>query len=107
MEISSSALRDLEGAPGVTMASLLELGRTERAYVHIAELAAGSSLPRHPAGPDQVFYVVSGRGSVATSDDVPAPVGPGDAVRWTRGEEHTSWAETDMTVLIVQHQRAE
>lgn len=62
-----------------------------------------SALPKHPAGPDQLFSVVTGQGSVATSDDVRVPVGPGDAVRWSPGEEHTSWAETDMTVLIVQH----
>ena len=107
MEISSSAPHGLEGVTGVEMASLLELGRTERAHVHIARLSAGSSLPKHPAGPEQLFYVVSGQGSVATDDDVPVRVGPGDAVRWTRGEEHTSWAETDMMVLIVEHNPAE
>lgn len=57
MEISRSTPRDLDGAPGVVMTSLLELASTERAYVHIAELSAGSSLPKHPAGPDQLFYV--------------------------------------------------
>ncbi|MGO1227319.1 MAG: cupin domain-containing protein [Brachybacterium sp.] len=107
MEITSSPLDDLDGVLGVAMTHLLELGRTEGTHVHLARLAAGSSRPRHPAGPDQLFHVVSERGSVATSDDVRVPVGPGDSVRWTRGEEHTPWAETGMTVLIVQHRAAD
>ena len=75
---------------------------TERVRVDIAVLEAGASLPRHPAGREQVFYVLDGTGRVAGPDDVPVDIGPGSAAVWERGEEHTSWADTRMTALIVQ-----
>jgi mannose-6-phosphate isomerase-like protein (cupin superfamily) len=68
----------------------------------LAVLQPGASLPRHPAGREQVFYVVDGRGRVAGDDDVAVEISPGWAAVWRAGEQHTSWAETRMTVLIVQ-----
>lgn len=83
--------------------SLLNSGQeSEYVRVDIAMLEPGSSLPKHPAGREQGFYVVSGRGRVASSDDVEFPVGPGSLVEWKPGEEHTSWADERMIVVIIQ-----
>lgn len=94
--------QDLDGAPGVRMAEVLDAAALRRARVHLADLAPGAVLPRHPAGLDQVLLVLDGTGQVAGEDDVPVPVGPGDAVHWGVGEQHTTWAGTEMRVLIVQ-----
>ncbi len=89
-------------APGIEMTALAPGVDPERVRVDVAVLDPGSSLPRHAAGRDQSFYVVAGCGRVAGSDDVEHAVGPGSLVTWLRGEEHTSWADTAMTVVIVQ-----
>jgi mannose-6-phosphate isomerase-like protein (cupin superfamily) len=103
MQIDRADPQALDGAPGVRMAEVLDTAAPGRLRMHLAELDAGALLPRHPAGLDQTFLVLSGTGRVAGADDVAVPVGPGDAVRWTVGEQHTSWAGTAMRVLIVQH----
>lgn len=94
----------VDGVPGVTMASVRSASRQpERVKVDVAVLEAGASLPRHPAGNDQTFYVVAGQGRVAGDDDVPHPISAGWAATWQAGEQHTSWADSAMTVVIVQH----
>lgn len=103
MQIDRTDPQTLDGAPGVRMAEVLDATAAGRVRVHLAELDAGAVLPRHPAGLDQTFLVLSGTGRVSGSDDVAVPVGPGDAVRWTAGEPHTTWAETALRALIVQH----
>lgn len=102
MRLEQIALEPLDGAPGVAMALLAPGTSPERVRVDVAVLQPGSSLPRHPAGRDQVCYVVSGRGRVAGDDDVAVEIAAGWAVGWDAGEHHTSWADTEMTVLIVQ-----
>lgn len=87
--------------PPVDMTWVAELTDT-RAQVHCAQMPAGSTLPRHPTPVWQVFAVVAGEGTVASDDDVPHPIGAGTAAVWAPGEVHTSWATTDMTVVIVQ-----
>lgn len=93
---------DLDGAPGVGLSVLAPGVAPERVRVDVAYLEPGASLPKHRAGRDQVFYVVSGRGRVAGDNDVERQVSAGWAVWWEAGEEHTSWADTAMTVVIVQ-----
>ncbi|WP_136519802.1 MULTISPECIES: cupin domain-containing protein [Cellulomonas] len=102
MEVEQGELAALDGAPGVAMRMLSAGTSAERVRVDLAVLEPGASLPRHPAGREQVFFVVSGQGRVAGDDDVERPVGPGSLVRWVPGEQHTSWADTRMTVVIVQ-----
>lgn len=94
--------RPLDGVVGVAMTLLTEGTVAERVRVDVAVLEAGASLPRHPAGREQVFYVLDGTGRVAGPDDVPIDIAPGWAAVWERGEEHTSWAHTRMTALIIQ-----
>lgn len=90
------------GAAGVSMAMLLDQTQLERVRVDVAVIAEGSSLPKHRAGQHQLFYVVSGTGRVAGADDIEVPVGPSSLVEWQTGEEHTSWADSRMTILIIQ-----
>ena len=84
------------------MALLSSADSPERVAVHTTVLQPGASLPRHPAGREQVFYVVKGRGLVAGEDGVSVEIAAGCAAVWSAGEQHTSWAETEMTVLIIQ-----
>ncbi|WP_250444656.1 cupin domain-containing protein [Actinotalea sp. C106] len=105
MRLAQLALIDLDGAPGVAM-SLLSPGTSpQHVRVDLAVLQPGASLPKHPAGQEQVFYVVSGEGRVAADDDVEHRVSAGWAVTWEPGEQHTSWADTAMTVVIIQRRR--
>lgn len=102
MRVEQVTPEALEGAPGVATALLAPGADLERVRVDVVELEPGSSLPKHPAGRAQVFYVVRGAGRVAGDDDAEVPIGPGQAAFWEPGERHTSWADTAMTVLIVQ-----
>ncbi|WPF82888.1 cupin domain-containing protein [Sanguibacter sp. 4.1] len=102
MDITTQTPTFFEDAPGIGMTQLQDGTTTGHTRIDVATLAAGSTLPRHAAGTDQVFAVLAGRGRVASDDDVEHPVGPGATVRWSKGEQHTSWADTEMTVVIVQ-----
>jgi len=93
---------DLDGADGIAMASLNAGTLDERVKIDVASLQPGSSLPKHPAGREQVFYVISGHGRSAGDDDVERPISAGWAAVFARGEQHTSWADSAMTVLIIQ-----
>ena len=96
---------DLDGVSGITMASLNAGTAVERVKIDVAILQPGSSLPRHAAGREQVFYVVSGNGHVAGEDDIAHPISAGWAAVWGLGEQHTSWADSMMTALIVQRRQ--
>ena len=106
MDIVSQHPTTFDDAPGIGMTLLADGTTPARTRVDVATLAPGSSLPRHAAGTDQVFHVVSGTGRVAADDGVEHPVSAGSTVRWSRGEQHTSWADTEMTVVIMQVHRA-
>ena len=107
MRLEKIALESLDGAPGVTIGPLTPGTSPAGVRVHVAVIRPGASLPRHPTSQEQVFYVVSGRGRVAGEDDVPVEIAAGWAAVWGAGEHHTSWAETEMTVAIVQRAPAE
>jgi quercetin dioxygenase-like cupin family protein len=83
--------------------TMLTPGTTaELVRVDLAVLEPGASLPKHPAGREQVFVVVAGEGRVSGDDDVEHQVRAGSVVVWSPGEQHTSWADTRMTVAIIQ-----
>ncbi len=88
--------------PGVEIGALASSMDPVRVRVDVVVLTSGSSLPKHRAGQDQVFHVVAGRGRVAGENDVQYEVGPGSVIEWESGEEHTLWADSDMTVVIYQ-----
>jgi quercetin dioxygenase-like cupin family protein len=90
---------DEDGVDIMFVADLADPG----ARVQVARFAAGDTLPKHSAGTWQVFAVVSGEGVVAgDDDDVRTVLGPGAAAVWQPGEHHTSWATTDMVVVVVE-----
>lgn len=107
MQLEQLALTSLAGMPGVAMSKLAPGTSAELVRVDLAVLAPGASLPRHRAESEQVFVVVAGEGRVAGDDDVQHPVRAGSVVRWSEGEQHTSWADTQMTVVIVERRPAE
>src|SRR5665648_937602 len=72
MQVQRMERRPLDGVTGVGMTRLTEGTTAERVRVDVAVLEAGASLPRHPAGREQVFYVLDGTGRVAGPDDAPA-----------------------------------
>ena len=105
MHVEHLASVPLDGAQGVAMTMLAPGTEPERVRVDVAVLAPESTLPKHPAGRDQAFYVLAGRGQVAGGDDVPVDVGPGSLVLWDAGEHHTTWATSELTAIIVQRGR--
>lgn len=107
MRLEKVVLAPVDGVPGFTIGPLSPGTSPEKVRVDVAVLRPGTSIPRHPAAREQVFYVVDGHGRVAGDDDLPVEVTAGWAVTWSPGENHTSWAETEMTVLIVQRAAAE
>jgi len=102
MKVDQLGLVGLEGVPGVAMTMLSPGKSAELVRVDVALLDAGASLPKHPGGREQVFYVLSGHGRVAGDDDIELQVRAGSMVLWEAGEHHTSWADSPMTVVIVQ-----
>lgn len=102
MRLEQIPLEPLDGVPDVAMGLLTPGTAPERVRVDVAVLQPGASLPRHPAGREQVFYVVDGRGRVAGDDGVGVAITAGWAAVWNAGEQHTSWAETQMTVVVAQ-----
>lgn len=84
---------------GVAMRFMPGTGGTS---VHLARIAAGGTLGRHPAVRRQLFAVVHGRGEVQVGEEPRLPVGPGTVVLWEPGEVHQTWAVTDLTAVVVE-----
>ncbi len=105
MRLEQLPLTPLDGAAGVAMSMLAAGTSAELLRVDVAVIEPGASLPKHPAGREQVFYVVSGEVYVAADDDVEHHVRSGSSVIWSPGERHTSRAETRMTVVILQRRQ--
>ena len=76
------------GAPTAAVVTLAELGGTE---VGLWEMTAGTA---HDTEVDEVFVVVSGRGTVEFEDGAVVELGPGTAVRLRAGER-TTWTVTE------------
>ncbi|MFF2045066.1 cupin domain-containing protein [Kitasatospora sp. NPDC058170] len=72
--------------------------------VNIMRLAAGGRIGRHVAPVPQVLITMEGRGWASGADGVPAALVPGQAACWAAGEEHETWTDSGMTVLIVESQ---
>lgn len=90
------------GSTDVAMDFLPTLGAADGARVHVAHLAAGGSIGRHPAPVRQVFAVVQGECRVASWDEAPRLACAGQAVVWEPGEDHQTWAVTDVVAVIVE-----
>ncbi|MEV0534322.1 hypothetical protein [Kitasatospora sp. NPDC050463] len=74
------------------------------AAVNIMHLASGGRLGRHVAPVPQVLIVTDGQGWVSGTDGEAKALAQGQAACWSAGEEHETWTDTGMTVLIVEAQ---
>lgn len=70
--------------------------------VNVTHVAAGGTLGRHAPLRRQVFAVVSGRGRVQ-ADGASHDLEAGTFVLWEPGEEHQTWATTEMTAVVVEN----
>ncbi|WP_454048734.1 cupin domain-containing protein [Cellulomonas sp. Marseille-Q8402] len=87
---------------GVLMQFLPPLTAADAVSVHVAHVAAGGTLGRHPAVRRQVFAVVAGEGEAQTDDGPRVPLRAGMLVVWEPGETHQTWAVTDLTAVVVE-----
>ena len=97
--------RDLDayGSSGVTITPHARVLQPIDGFaVDVARYAARAVLGRHPTRLWQLLAVVEGAGWAAGDDDVRADLGPGDAVLFEPGEEHSSGSDAGMVALIVQ-----
>jgi quercetin dioxygenase-like cupin family protein len=73
----------------------------------VFRVAPGGRLARHPATFPQILAVLEGLGEVSGEDGVPEPIAAGEAVFWSRGEEHEMTSESGLTALIVEGEHVE
>jgi quercetin dioxygenase-like cupin family protein len=78
------------------------LVRADQVAITILRIAAGGEIGRYPATVDQLFVVMAGSGSVCGDDEVWHPIGTGEAALWTAGEAHTTRADADLTVVVIE-----
>jgi quercetin dioxygenase-like cupin family protein len=88
---------------GVTIAPLtLPVAQGSTAQVAVFRISAGGGIWRHPATAPQILAVIEGSGEVSGGDGVFHPIGAGEAVSWTAGEEHETRTSAGLTALIVE-----
>lgn len=86
---------------GVVMDALPPTAGGASTQVHVARVAAGGTIGRHPAVRSQAFAIVSGRAQVEAAGDS-REVQPGAVVVWQPGEDHQTWALTDVVAVVVE-----
>ncbi len=80
--------------------SYLEFLRVSSLSVGLYALSAGATDPQQPHTEDEVYYVVSGRGSILV-DTENRPVGAGSIIFVRAGVEHRFHTITeDLTILV-------
>src|SRR6188768_151742 len=99
VELSTRQLTDF-GSVGVAMAAVPPTSTPGQFRVHVAGIEAGGTIGAHPTQTWQLFVVVIGTCRVAGEGAEPVVVEPGQAVLWEPGENHQSWADTDVVALI-------
>ena len=90
------------GSHGVHMREAARMKNVNGFSVHLAQIARGGLLGRHPPRLWQLFAVTSGSGWVAAADGVRHAIEAGQAVMWSPGEEHESGSDEGMSVVITQ-----
>jgi len=76
--------------------------RSDAVNVTVLHVAAGGEIGRHRATVDQLFMVVSGSGHVCGANECWQPISAGQAAIWHSGEHHTTRAEEQMTVVVIE-----
>ncbi|MCG1010757.1 cupin domain-containing protein [Salinicoccus sp. ID82-1] len=74
----------------------------EMAQIGCFYLEANGVIGSHEAAVPQVLLVVSGEGFVRSGVQGSVTVEAGDAVFWSKGEEHETSTETGMTAIVVE-----
>jgi len=87
---------------GILMHEAARLADVDAVSVHLASVAPGGVLGRHPTRLWQLFAVTSGSGWVTGSDGMRHPIRAGQAVLWSPGEEHESGSGEGMSAVITQ-----
>lgn len=98
----SDRLIDKFGSHDVSMRQLTVAERSGIRRVHVASVAAGGVLGRHPARDWQLFVVVAGTAWVAGPDGERHELKTGEGVLWAPGEDHESGADEPMIAVLVE-----
>jgi quercetin dioxygenase-like cupin family protein len=73
-----------------------------RGAVGMIRLGPQGRLGRHPASVPQLMVVAAGYGYAYGEDEAVKRIGPGDAVIWAAGEEHETWTDDGMVLLMIE-----
>ncbi|MBL7259355.1 cupin domain-containing protein [Paractinoplanes lichenicola] len=87
------------GSRGLTAKAVV---RADELAVTVLRVAAGGEIGRHPAPVEQVMLVTAGSGEVCGGDGSWHRVVTGQAVWWAAGEEHTTRAVEDLTLVVLE-----
>lgn len=101
VELGNSEVTEY-GSHGVRMSEAARLEKVGGVAVHLAQIAPGGTLGRHPTRWWQLFAVTEGAGWVAGSDGSRHAITSGQAVMWAPGEQHESGSDEGMSVAITQ-----
>lgn len=96
----AGATVDRYGSQGATHARIADMG--PGSAVGVLNLGPKGRLGRHAATVRQLMVVASGSGYTRGEDGPAQRIGLGDAVLWTLGEEHDTWTDDGMVLLIVE-----
>jgi quercetin dioxygenase-like cupin family protein len=88
------------GSQAATHTRIADMG--PRSAVGVIHLGPRGRLGRHAATVPQLMMVASGYGYTRGQQAELQRIGPGDAVLWTRGEEHETWTDAGMTLVIIE-----
>jgi quercetin dioxygenase-like cupin family protein len=84
----------------------LARGETKFSVVVIV-LEGGGVVGRHPATENQLFFVISGAGTVSGEDDRPMTIEAGQMAFWQAGESHETRSEQGLTAVVIEGQGLE
>lgn len=88
---------------GVTVAPLTpSIHEGSPIQAAIFRVAQGGRLARHPATVPQILAVLDGSGEVSGADGVDEPIAAGEAVFWSKGEEHETKSAVGLTAVIIE-----
>ena len=97
----------------LTGAAVDRFGSQAATYSRIADMGPGGAVgvihlgPQgrvglHPARVPQLMVVAAGFGYAQGMDEAVQRIGVGDAVVWGAGEEHETWTDGGMVLLIIE-----
>ncbi|MCO8274253.1 cupin domain-containing protein [Actinoplanes sp. TRM 88003] len=87
------------GSVGLTAKAVV---RADNLAVTVLRVAAGGEVGRHPAPVGQLMLLTEGSGSVRSGDGEWRTVVAGQGVMWQPGEEHTTRAAEDLTLVVLE-----